>query len=184
MDYSICPCCDSNDSVQRVATVVDNGTESGMTGGASIVLGNGNIALAPGIYGSINRTRLARRLSPRTIAPGNIEPWVFFLGYLVLSCFSAYVIASIATPQLMAGKDILEAGFIVFLWFFPGMIVASIVFTIIYLICYATMLGQRKKWMIAAEHLRSSYYCFRDDVVFDEVDWASPEDFVPYLFNK
>ena len=98
MDYSICPCCNSNDSVQRVGTVIDGGTSHGTTAGASVMFSGQGLGVAPGIYASVNRTALARRLSPVRMAPGNISAFTFFVVYIALTFLSAYVFAATFSP--------------------------------------------------------------------------------------
>jgi hypothetical protein len=163
--------------------VVDSQTQDSRGGAVTYVGGsNGFGGFVPTVHGSVNMSRLAQRLSPHSLQPGNIPTWSFFPGMLALSIFCAYRLCLWFTPELLY-PDPLSWWLSIFLWFFPGMIAACVVGFLFMVLYHLFTMSDRRLWRAQWGYLNSCFYCFRDDTVFDHESWAAPEHFVPYVFG-
>lgn len=184
MTDSDCPICGQNDAVQSVAYAVTSGTQN--TVGAGVLVGgitNPQFNLNLALYGSHSKNGIASRLTPTTITPGNLSRSAFWLIWMGLGLIFAIWFKNLIwhDMQYETWFSYLLALMLVYL---PGFLTALIPFLIFVGIYRYSRPRARLRWQRNAQHLWESYYCYRDDVAFDDLHWASPEEFVAYAFEK
>jgi hypothetical protein len=180
MDESICPVCGANDAVQHVSTIVDSGTQTTM-GGGLIFAGMGQGGIAPMLTASRTTNNLAKRLSPHTLTPGNVS-WGGVLGIFgLLALVFAFILREMVfgeTPNETLGGVVVTT--IVFI--IPGILLSLAISLVLVIIYRYSRPIARRRWFKKATLLYNARYCFRDDVVFDDYQFANPETYLNYLF--
>jgi hypothetical protein len=178
---STCPCCGQNDSVQRVEVVVDSQTDHSAGGAVSLSPGSGFGGIIPSLYSGQSMSALAQRLSPRTMCPGNISLVTFAFGLIALTVYFASQVNN-RFVHIDHG-DFFVWCFSTFLCIPFGLIAACVVGVLIHSIYWLLTRKERQVWYSNWATLNDCWYCFRDDVVFDENNWGRPEDFVNWCFS-
>lgn len=182
MDEAICPVCGANDAVQHVSAIVDSGTQTTL-GGGLIFAGAGHGGIAPMLTASKTINNLAKRLSPHTLTPGNVTAsgvMGFFGLFALVFAFTFRQMVFGNTPNETIGGIVVTT--IVFI--IPGAL-ASLVVVLLGVIVYRYARPiARRNWRKKATLLYNARYCFRDDVVFDDYQFATPENYLTYLFSN
>ena len=174
----VCPVCGQSDSCQKVATIVDSGN-SVSVGLSTFSTWSTHPVVGSGVNLSTSSTNLARRLSVN-IPEATFQFGGFFAG-LAITIFAIYQWAK----QGNSGDSLFVAMFFsVALGLIPGALVGLI----------GGFWGKSIKarriapWRAAAgeaqRDVRSAYYCFRDDYVFNGELAGTPEEVIQELVNK
>ena len=180
MNESICPVCGANDAVQHVSTIVDSGTQTTM-GGGLIFAGMGQGGIAPMLTASRTTNNLAKRLSPHTLTPGNVS-WGGVLGiYGLLALVFAFIIREMVFGSI-PDESFLMVIFTGVLFIIPGILLSLVTSAVLIIIYRYSRPIARRRWIKKATLLYNARYCFRDDVVFDDYQFAAPETYLNYLF--
>lgn len=176
MAGSTCPVCGTNDCVQSVNTLLSEGISHETNIGVGYVAGG----FAPFISGGQSRSMLAQRLMPPAppgylSAAGVMGPvWLFI------------VAAAFAIMLFWQGTAAFTNVFVFILWYalslLPAMGIGLFVFLPFWLLLHWH--PRRKRiWQQNANYLAGSYYCTRDDIVFDAAEnYGAPEAFIPRIF--
>lgn len=175
-----CPKCRQIDSVARVSSIVDRGRQNSSSVGFSTQMGSGHTPYTNLAIGS-SSTHLAERL---TIYIPQAEFQYKFVDF-ILGCFFAGT--GFFGFVFKAGTPIYSGPFNILFASIATLAIGPI-------IGIATAVARKKNQQgnlfglqllmeNAHEQLRKSYYCSRDDLVFNKKHSASPEDFIEYLMN-
>ena len=182
MSDATCPCCGEIDAVQKVGAVIDAGTQD--TAGGAITfagIGSGNLRIDPSLFLARTQTNLAERLTPTTLTPGNTAPEVFWGVLLVGSSIAAAIMRN---AVFTTAETPIYAWVITFLiMFMPGVLVCSLIMLVVFPLYGISRPKARKLWFAKQNYLYDSWYCFRDDVVFDHNVYGTPESFKHQLFK-
>jgi len=173
-----CPACGGNDAIQRVGAVV--GSQTSDTSGMALTYVGGDhgiLGVAPSVYGGVNASRLAQRLSPYTMRPGNIHPFWIYSSWLLGSVGCAMWLNNRFSPHV--GDGLMTT----FLWMAAGIPIAGLTVFLLHLMHEFEQRHARRLWHTQWAYLNDCYYCFRDDIVFDVTHHGRPEDFVPHVFS-
>ena len=171
-----CPRCGTHDNVQRVSTVVAGGYST--TSGAAItgpIIGNGPLQAT--LFGANNATDLAVRLE----GPG--EPgfaWIkAFLVWLLVGFLGVALYAKATSP----GQDWVYA---IIATALVGAFIAipfAILATLLERLVRQPLISRQQAWWFARHgRLMDAYYCFRDDVIFDDRECARPDTYIDRVF--
>lgn len=177
---TLCPKCRQIDSVARVSSIVDRGRQNSSSIGFSTQLGSGQAPYTNLAIGA-SSSHLAERL---TIYIPHAEFQYKFVDF-IMGCFFAatgfFGFAFKAGTPLDSGPFNMLFASIATLAVGPVTGIATAV---------ARKNNQERNLYglqllmeNAHEQLRNSYYCSRDDLVFNKKHSASPEDFIDYLMN-
>ena len=178
MAGSICPVCGTNDCVQSVNSVLSNGISQESNIGVGYVAGG----IAPFISTGQSRSMLAQRLMPPAppgylSAAGVMGPfWLFILA------------ATVVIMLLWQGGTVFENIFVFILYFamslLPAIALGLLIFLPVWLLLHWHP-RRKRLWQQNVNYLAGSYYCSRDDLVFDAAEnYGSPEAFIPRIFSS
>lgn len=183
MNDSMCPICGSNDAVQRIGGLVDGQTSDSRGIAVSYVgRGNGLGGFAPTMYGSLDMTRLAQRLSPYKMRPGDLNGLVLAFCILAFPISVAIWCHNKFTPTLGA-DDTMLWWVTTFLWMAAGIPVGLLLLLACWGIYFLAMKSERQLWYTQWGYLNNGFYCARDDVAFNPDGFGTPEEFVNFCFR-
>ena len=162
----ICPQCRSSDQVQNVGTVIDSEKRSQAGLGAGIGIGGVGV----GIGKSGGTSKLGERLQPPP--PKS------------LGCMSAIFLGLVAGQLIGLVAGILTRSEDVY-----GVVGGIATFIVVPLLWFwlAQRPGATKRWDDYAEsvrRMRSAYYCWRDDLVFDAELSGNPLAVKKHFFGR
>lgn len=172
-----CPVCQQSDSVQRVATIQSSGTTNSISM-TSITQAGSVLPSAYGLTGGVSASQLVSRLNYGYPSPPIIGPLLLGLGGIFLGIPMTYF--GVVLPA--AGKDEMGAWnpidlTPITLMFFISIIAPFFLFAFL-------RNGQKQNIDAiskASAYLSDCFYCFRDDVLFDDGNRSSPEYLKRYL---
>lgn len=181
----ICPVCKEYSAVQSTRTLVSSGTSNTMGSAVSFpIIGEG--AVTTTYFGSSTSSNLAERLTPPGIPSARIWPWVL--------CFA--LIFSLTAPKAAYDAVFTDIGYFsnsvssifsgIFLLFgiLIGILLGILFALIMRAIGNATwMAPSREAWYPRAERVWSTFYCGRDDTMFDGGFAAPPEAFISHVWS-
>jgi hypothetical protein len=173
----LCPQCQKDDQLQRISTIVDTGTSqtTGVGIGAIIAGARGQHPIGVAGYASSNSSQLAKRLG------GAPEPRFSFAKAILI----LWALISIVLVPVLLSLDsdsplwvIVALG--IFFSFWGGLLLSIPVL----LIGDLSLRPARARWRQRMEHIRSAYYCHRDDLVVAMDGSGSPEQYVAWCFSQ
>jgi uncharacterized membrane protein YeaQ/YmgE (transglycosylase-associated protein family) len=169
-----CPVCRQADSVQKVATVIDGGI-SGSVGFGMMTQFSHPTNVYGGITASTSSTNLASRLSVGIPAAQYKFRWI------LLGSIAGFWIAEAVIFR--NDNNPFSIMFALFIGVIPGAVLG-----IIFGFVYKAMDAFGLRASIAKHHdvraqIRESYYCFRDDVVFNSKSHGRPEELIQRLLS-
>lgn len=183
----ICPKCGESSAVQSTRTLVSAGVSN--THGSAVtfpIFGEGEINTT--YFGSSTTSHLAHRLMPPGQPVARAWPWVLSVTVLFTliapkaaydSIFNSPGLEYFSTPA----SYIFSSIFFIFglgIGFALGLIAGMIMRAI----GNATwIIPSRAAWYPRAERVWSTYYCGRDDTMFDAGYAGSPEQFISYVWS-
>jgi glycerol uptake facilitator-like aquaporin len=174
-----CPVCDSQDSVQRVRTIIDSGI--GDTTGTAVtvpVFGQGAVGVTG--FSAQSVTRLAQSLSPYDPPRPRFWSW-FFVSLFVVYFFIYRYSQTQANPADTNGMvSFISYGLILSV---PALLVAFIGAFVIRAIQRVALRPKYQDWEYHADKVYNAFYCFRDDTMFDSRFSGRPDEFVAHAFN-
>jgi len=144
----------------------------------------GGAGLNLATYGSTSVSNLAQRLSPRTDPPGNLNLAQLFLVWALSSLVLAYLFAD-HIWDISHSTDPWYSNAVVFILMLgPGIPLGIIPAYLLAGIDRFAHPIARPRWFRRTQYLQGCYYCHRDDVAFDADIYASPGNFVDYVFSQ
>ena len=177
---STCPVCGQNDSVQRVATVVDGGKSTSISVGLYSQFMNPLNSFSGLNVGASNSNLSARLTVPYPTAS-------FKFRHLLYGAFVMTVILRVAVfapgKPLDAGPDAFDWGFAIVAGLITGPVLGTLTGFTQKAIESALLIPRQTQSAQATSRLRDSYYCFRDDVVFDREKVGKPENFIQSIYR-
>lgn len=176
MAASTCPVCGQNDAVASVANVISSGMTSESGFGVGYIAGG----VAPMMTSSFSQTQLSSRLMPPP-PPGYFPRGRFFLWCLLFTLVAAFAFA-FAWKGVNVFPDPVTGALTVFFCVVPAALLMVVGFIPVYCLLHWHPI-RRREWNNDTNYLGNSYYCGRDDVIFDALgNYDSPEGFIPRLF--
>jgi hypothetical protein len=176
-----CPECNKADQVQRVSVVVDGGTSfmSGVTTSVNFV---GPNSVSVGGFAGVQASNLASRLQIQ------IPSASFRFSYLVFGGLLGWFFAGRAVFDSMTGEVnffyyFLSAGIGIF-GAIPGVLVGVIIAFASRAIEARRLTPTTQAAYRTQERLRASYYCLRDDIVFNQDTYGSPDEVAELIFSE
>jgi hypothetical protein len=173
IDVVNCPLCGQSDQLRRVSLVIDEGTTATRGTAITIPKREGRLRLDPTFYVSNSLTQLSSRLTPpkRPEFPALALFFIWWLG----SAAAVGLILTVITAN--------PIGFFFGLYAVLGTwIVALIAVPVMAAAQRRKYAARQADWDSRNAHLRSAYYCSRDDVVVADGLAIRPEAFVTSLF--
>lgn len=181
MFTNTCPVCGETDQVQNVGALVSE--ESGVSFNVGAVVGGGG--LAPLLMGGVSKSYLARRLSPRKQPPGDVDMLWWLVALILLSIIGGLIAEPIWFPQdPTLPFNIFIFGFMAVVCAVPFFLGGYILALPLAIIFRFSRPNARRRYFDNVSYLSASYYCHRDDVVFDGVNYGAPESYVPFVFRN
>lgn len=176
MAGSICPVCGSNDCVQSVNTLLSEGISTETNVGVGYVGGG----FAPFISGGQSRTMLAQRLMPPA-PPGYLSALGVMVPFWLFNIVAAFMLMLV-----WKGGDAFVNIFVFILDYILCLIpaiIAGLVFFLPFWLLIHWHPRRKRVWEQNMNYLAGSYYCGRDDLVFDAAEnYGAPESFIPRIF--
>lgn len=166
-----CPLCMSRDTVQRLSTVLDMGKSSSVGAGLG---GSSGPGIGGGVFATSTSSDLVRRLSPPS-RPVNslVGPWIIW-------CLGLYIIFSVVGGIAMGN---IGSGIVLWAFLMPViMLLAILPAQISKALRAPKFVRLQDSWDARTEQLRASYFCIRDDVIFNETAAESPDVFKANLY--
>jgi hypothetical protein len=175
-----CPECRQIDSVARVSSIVDRGRQNSSSIGFSTQTGSGQSPYTNLAVGS-SSSHLADRL---TIYVPQAEFQYKFVDFL-MGCFFAGVgfFGFVFKQGAPVDSGPLNPIFASIATLAIGPIIGIATAVARKNNNANNLVGLQLLMESAHEKLRNSYYCSRDDLVFNKLHSASPEDFIDYLID-
>ncbi len=176
----VCPKCEMSDGVKSVATIVDSGTSNSTSVTLLGQMGHLQNAYA-GISLGSSSTALAQRLS--VFVPEARFRFLSLLAGCILSVFAAMNLWFYKGGPLDCGSDLFNAGFAFFVSLFIGPVIGLILGIVVKEIEKIQLRPQQQAATRAIRTLRDSFYCSRDDLVFNGFISGKPEEFINKLLS-
>lgn len=171
---NVCPICNTNAAVQRVSTVLDSGTTNS-TGIQTLGQIGQPSSQYFGFSASQSTTALARRLSIGVPVAEFRYAW-----FLLMYPLSVWFLANVGWYDF--GSSLANWFVSLFVGAIPG-VTLGLIFGMAWKRYENQNLAESQdQHLRAQETLRNSYYCFKDDCVFNERAHGSPESFIENLF--
>lgn len=176
-----CPVCKKDDNVRKISVVLDEGTSSSETFGLNIPINNHrkhqNDAFSVSTFSTTTKSALVSRLQPpdRPLQKWSHFKLINFMPYF----FGFFIIVLISSSNNFAG-----AGAILLTSIVGGLFYGGIIFIIVSFIKqqFVPPSEEQKKWQKSLSKYRNSFYCFRDDICFNEEFHETPYRFRVELF--
>jgi ribosomal protein L40E len=173
-----CPICGESDSCQKIASIVDSGN-SVSVGLSTFTTWSLDPVMGSGVNVNASSTNLARRLSV-AVPEAKFQLQWFFTGMLL-----AIIIVYQWAKQGNSGDSLLVALFFsIAMGLIPGALLGVVLGFVVKAIEARKMEPFRIAAVKAQQEARKSYYCFRDDIAFNDVFSDSPELFMQELVRK
>lgn len=201
-----CPKCKKDDNVRKISVVLDEGTTTSQTLGFNVPINNHkkhqNDAFSVSTFSTTSQSVLVSRLQPpskptqkwayltkKNFLPYAIIPFVIFFlqaipkiqsriasNNLNYNEWSSEVVSSENSRYIMSNINSS---------LFGAIVLGGIVFCIVAFIKQQSVppSEEQKKWQRNFLRYRSSFYCFRDDICFNEDLNEYPELFKSKLFE-
>jgi hypothetical protein len=176
-----CPVCKKDDNVRKISVVLDEGTSSSQTFGLNIPINNHrkhqNDAFSVSTFSTTTKSALVSRLQPpdRPLQKWSHFKLINFMPYF----FGVFIIVLSSSSNNFAG-----AGEILLTSIVGGLFYGGIIFIIVSFIKqqFVPPSEEQKKWQKNLSKYRNSFYCFRDDICFNEELHETPYRFRVELF--
>lgn len=179
-----CPKCGENSAVQSMRTIVSGGISN--TSGSAIsypILGEG--ALTATYFGSTTSSVLADRLMPPGMPTARVWPWIVSFTTLFVLIVPKAAYDAVFPSQGYFSDPVSSIFSSIFLIF--GILIGAIL-GILFAIIMRTignatwMKPIQEDWYPRSARVWNTYYCGRDDTMFDEGYAATPEDFISHVW--
>lgn len=170
-----CPVCGLNDQVRRIGVVIGDGTIDHSGSAVTFANREGRLRMDTTAYSGTNVSRLSARLTPPPRP--KFPALAFFLGYWALAAFIPFV--ALAPSNGIPGAIGGALAWALVLW-----IPAIVALLIHYAIKQKDLQTRQTEWDQRNAHLRSAYYCGRDDVVVEAGAAIRPEQYVAAMFTS
>jgi len=180
IDASTCPVCKQNDAVQSVATVVDGGRSTSVNVGMYSQFMN-PLNTYTGLSVGASNSNLASRLT--VPYPTASFRFMHLLYGTVAMAFIFRALVFATGKSFDAGSNGFDWFFAIVAALFTGPLVGLVTGLIHKGIESASLIPRQKESVSATNRMRNSYYCFRDDVVFDKQQVAKPENFIRSMYK-
>lgn len=177
----ICPVCDEGDSVASVASIIDSGTSNSTSLTMMNQFGH-PLEMYSGVTVSSSSSVLAQRLTVNIPEAKFPYKWLAF-GFGI-SFFLSQKIFSQPGSSANLGSDLFN-NIIgpIFVSVIVGPLLGMILGFIFKSVEANKIVPQQQAAHSVNNTLRNSYYCSRDDVVFNDELSGSPQDFISKLLN-
>lgn len=177
---SVCPICDSSNSLNYVGNIVDAGrtNSQGMFIGMNMGADGG---LIPGMQFSQSINGIAQRFTPPS-RPGAITLPGFWILWLIWFPIATIAIRYWAVP--IPDPDPIYWLIVTALFATFG---APLAFPLAFLTqVFIRLIRNRgyKHWLYAYNRLRNALYCSHDNVVFDYEIFGYPQDYIKHVFGE
>ena len=173
-----CPLCEKDDLIQKVSSVVAQGTTSGWVGAGSMT----------------SMTEIARTLAP----PKEPRPkdYINYMVGIVLISLGVMIVSGfgIMGLTLLGDLDLGSLGYGIYcLWCGLPILLGSATSSILRALVDRSRRNDRMRvarekalWRDAMAKWERLYYCARDDIVFDPSDrtWAPVDEIMTYLYAE
>jgi hypothetical protein len=176
-----CPKCKKDDNVRKISVVLDEGTTTSQTLGFNVPINNHrkhqNDAFSVSTFSTSSQSVLVSRLQPPAKPR---QKWAYF----TIKNFLPYAIIPFVY-LFFSNIQRLDIVYNINSSFFTAIFVGGIVFCIVAFIKQQSVPPSKaqKKWQSSFSKYRSSFYCFRDDICFNEQLNENPEQFKTKLFK-
>lgn len=179
-----CPKCGEYSAVQSMRTIVSGGISN--TSGSAIsypILGEG--ALTATYFGSTTSSVLADRLMPPGMPTARVWPWIvsFTTLFVLIAPKAAYDAVFPSSGYFTDSVSFIFSSIFLVFGIMIGLILGILFAIIMRAIGNATWMKPiQEDWYPRSARVWNTYYCGRDDTMFDEWYAASPEDFISHVW--
>lgn len=170
---SICPVCGSNDAVQHIDTVITNGSSRSVSiGGAFGITGSASGSTGLLVSSSASNSNLVRRFFPPQSSPDDPKIGRIIAEILLGPILTVFVVG--AANNWVTLTDWIVYGVLVWM----AAVLPWLIFAMLDL-WISPVFARRKKaiWNRRCNAITNGYYCFRDDIAFNDLCWGKPESY-------